>query len=46
VRDRPKPPKFGRHEVRCHGFDNGYDSDTDLWIRQQIEAMEPPGEPR
>jgi hypothetical protein len=38
--------EFGRHEVRYHGFDNGFDSDTDLWIRQQVEAMEPPGEPR
>ena len=32
--------EFGRHEVRYHGFHNGYDSETDAWVRQQLEAME------
>lgn len=32
--------EFGRHEVSYHGFDNGYDSETDAWIRQQVKAME------
>lgn len=39
--------EFGRHEVRYYGFDNGYDSDTEAWIRQQTRAMEQSsGEPR
>jgi parvulin-like peptidyl-prolyl isomerase len=38
--------EFERHEVRYHGFNNGYDSETDAWIRQQLQAMErTPGEP-
>jgi parvulin-like peptidyl-prolyl isomerase len=39
--------EFERHEVRYHGFNNGYDSATDAWIRQQLKAMERmSGEPR
>jgi foldase protein PrsA len=39
--------EFGRHEVRYHGFNNGYDSDTDAWIRRQLQAMErAPAEPQ
>ena len=37
--------EFGRHAVAYHGFNNGYDSDTDAWIRQQLQAMQQtPGE--
>jgi PPIC-type PPIASE domain len=39
--------EFGRHKVQYHGFDNGYDSETDTWIRRQLKAMEQPaGQPR
>lgn len=32
--------EFQRHDVSFHGFDNGYDSDTEAWIRQELAAME------
>lgn len=39
--------EFERHEIAYHGFNNGYDSETDAWIRQQLKAMEQtPSEPR
>ena len=30
---------FMTHKVEFHGFDNGYDSETDAWVIEQLEAM-------
>ena len=39
--------EFARNEVRYYGFESGYDSDTDAWVRQQVQAMDQaPVEPR
>ena len=39
--------EFERNNVRYYGFDSGYDSDTDAWVRQQVQAMDQtPVEPR
>lgn len=27
------------HELEFHGFNNGYDSETDTWVRWQVERM-------
>ncbi|MBA7647521.1 Foldase protein PrsA [subsurface metagenome] len=29
----------GNHEVRWHGFNNGYDSETDFWVKLQLAKM-------
>ena len=30
---------FKTHKVEFHGFTNGYDSETDAWVIEQLEAM-------
>ena len=30
---------FKTHNVKFHGFNNGYDSETDAWVIEQLEAM-------
>ncbi len=30
---------FETHKVEFHGFNNGYDSETDAWVIEQLEAM-------
>ena len=30
---------FKTHKVEFHGFNNGYDSETDAWVIEQLEAM-------
>jgi parvulin-like peptidyl-prolyl isomerase len=31
--------EFDRHHVEYHGFNNGYDSETDAWVKWQLEKM-------
>lgn len=31
--------EFERHRVEYHGFENGYDSMTDAWVKKQLEQM-------
>jgi foldase protein PrsA len=31
--------EYQYHKVRFHGFNNGYDSETDAWVRWQLQRM-------
>jgi hypothetical protein len=31
--------QFRTRNVEYHGFDNGYDSDTDAWVRAEVQRM-------
>ena len=31
--------EYQYHKVRFHGFKNGYDSETDAWVRWQLQRM-------
>ena len=31
--------EYPNHEVNFHGFNNGYDSETDAWVHWQLARM-------
>lgn len=31
--------EYRRHNVELHGFTNGYDTETDLWVKWQLQRM-------
>lgn len=31
--------EYRRHDVEVHGFTNGYDTETDLWVKWQLQRM-------
>jgi foldase protein PrsA len=33
------------HRVKFHGFKNGYDNETDAWVRLQLQKMKKPSRP-
>lgn len=36
--------EYPYHNVEVHGFTNGYDTETDLWVKWQLQRMARPGQ--
>lgn len=36
--------EYPHHKVELHGFTNGYDTETDLWVKWQLQRMARPGQ--
>lgn len=36
--------EYPYHNVEIHGFTNGYDTETDLWVKWQLQRMARPGQ--